>query len=99
MSSKKMDAVSRSTYRGASIEIWDRQDAWFWSVIDSQSARGAIGAARSEQEATREACLTIEKTAPDPSPCCADIAAASLMGWRRSLNSLASYLGCDRVVE
>jgi len=99
MSSKKMHAISRSTYRGASIEIWDRQDAWFWRVIDAQSARGSIGAARSEQEATREACLTIDKATADPSPASADAAAASVVGWNRSLSCLASYLGCDRVVE
>jgi hypothetical protein len=71
-------------YLGASFEVWDGQQAWFWLVIDPHRARGAIGTAASETEAVRDACLSIDEVM--------SVRDEHLGGWGGSLDRLDQYL-------
>jgi hypothetical protein len=46
---------------GTRFEIWTGQQSWFWRISDPGSAGGSIGAAATETDAVREACLAIEE--------------------------------------
>lgn len=46
---------------GIGFEVWDAQQTWFWYVIDPDRNGGTIGAAVTEAEAVRAACLSIEE--------------------------------------
>jgi hypothetical protein len=79
-------------YQGVDFEVWDGQQTWFWFVIDPHREGGAIGAAASENDAVRDACLSIDEmmyTRPE-----------SLMAaeWEISLAELERYLmqRCDQ---
>jgi hypothetical protein len=47
-----------------SLELWTRRGSWFWMLSDSSNGRGVVGAAPSAHEAARDACATLEETAP-----------------------------------
>ncbi len=72
---------------GASFEVWDGQQTWFWFVIDPHRDGGAIGAAASETEAVRDACLSIDgiMSARDEHQ----------RGWNSSLDRLDEYLTAE----
>jgi hypothetical protein len=46
---------------GTRFEIWTGQQSWFWRFSDPSRAAGSIGAAATETDAIREACLAIEE--------------------------------------
>ena len=79
-------------YQGIDFEVWDGQQTWFWFVLDPHRDGGAIGAAGSETDAVRDACLSIDDmmhTRPE------SLTAAE---WEISLTELERYLarGCDQ---
>jgi len=83
-------------YRGIDFEVWDGQQTWFWFVTDPRCDGGAIGAASSEIEAVRDACLSIDAMmigAPIMAVCCEPMTAA---GWEVLLANLERYLACVR---
>ncbi|HEY6395628.1 MAG TPA: hypothetical protein VIX12_09435 [Candidatus Binataceae bacterium] len=51
-----MPARERRVHQGISFNLWTGQHTWFWMLPD----RGVIGAAVSQQEAVREACMAID---------------------------------------
>lgn len=73
-------------YQGIDFEVWDGQQTWFWFVIDPHRDGGAIGAAASETEAVRDACLSI-----DPMMV-ASIEPLIAVEWEVSLANLERYL-------
>ena len=50
-------------HMGMGFEVWTGNETWFWFVDDPHRDAGAIGAAASELEAVREACVLIEAIA------------------------------------
>lgn len=48
-------------YLGTRFEIWNGRHTWFWFVADASCSGAAIGAAANEEEAIREARLSIEE--------------------------------------
>jgi hypothetical protein len=79
-------------YQGIDFEVWDGQQTWFWFVTDPRCDGGAIGAAASETEAVRDACLSIDAMM---SARCESICG---FDWEISLANLERYLAqcCDR---
>lgn len=73
-------------YQGIDFEVWDGQQTWFWFVLDPHREAGTIGAAASENDALRDACLSIDElryARPE------NLTAA---GWEISLAKLERYL-------
>jgi hypothetical protein len=52
---------SRRDYLGTGFAVWTGELTWFWRVLNSHHSGGAVGAAASEAEAVREACIAIEE--------------------------------------
>jgi hypothetical protein len=49
------------SHMGVGFEVWNRQQTWFWYVVNPQRSGGTIGAAANEVEAIREARWAIEE--------------------------------------
>ena len=80
---------SRKTYAGVMFEIREGASGWFWFAGDPNFEGGAVGVARSENDAVRDACASIDAMrastdAPAIASCC----------WERSLASLEPFLAC-----
>jgi hypothetical protein len=52
---------SRRDYLGTGFLVWTGELTWFWRVFNSRHSGGAVGAAASEADAVREACMAIEE--------------------------------------
>ncbi len=61
MNHNRIVSRSRRDHLGTGFEVWAAQQTWFWFVIDPHRSGGMIGAAATEAESVREACLSIEK--------------------------------------
>jgi hypothetical protein len=53
----------RRDYLGSGFEVWSSQWTWFWRLLHADRGGGVIGAAATEAEAIREACVSIEEIA------------------------------------
>jgi hypothetical protein len=82
--------MHRCDYLGATFEVWRSRDSWLWRVCDTSRNGGTIGAAATETDAVRDACLSIEEAGC--SRVCTDLIYTSVLEWERSLGSLARYL-------
>jgi hypothetical protein len=92
------------THLGIRFEIWTGQQSWFWRFSDPSRAGGSIGAAATETDAVREACLAIEEMhaerAVRPMGWEAKVASmkalkefeSTVIGWNLSLTRLENYL-------
>jgi len=93
------------THLGTRFEIWTGQQSWFWRFSDPSRAGGSIGAAATETDAVREACLAIEElhagraTRPmgweakvKPSMRALKEFESAVIGWNLSLTRLEKYL-------
>jgi hypothetical protein len=69
---------------GTRFEVWNRQQSWFWVVVDPRGNRGSIGAAISEAEAIGEASASIEENCPR--------SCKAVFAWKTALANLAQYL-------
>jgi hypothetical protein len=49
------------SHLGTSFKVWNRQQTWFWLLLDQHGHSGAIGTAATEAEAIRDACCSIEE--------------------------------------
>ncbi len=85
--------MQKCNYLGMTIDVWYSRESWFWRVTDAQRDGGTIGAARSEAEALRDACLSIEETSLPAAH--ADLMFTCVLGWERTLAGLARYLTHD----
>ena len=61
ISGLRCDMRKRKDYLGAGFEVWASQRTWFWRLVHADRSGGAIGAAATEAEAIREACVSIEE--------------------------------------
>ena len=101
--------MSSHNYRGMSFDAWTNQQTWFWSVVNPSRNGGTIGAAATEVDAVREACMSIDESSAERRGCAAVWRATAgtasnaalhrtestiVAGWERSLASLERYLGC-----
>jgi hypothetical protein len=79
-------------YLGIDFEVWEAQQRWLWCVIDPHRDGGAIGAAASEIDAVRDACLSIDEMMS------ARAEVLITVDWEISLSNLERYLAqcCDR---
>jgi hypothetical protein len=84
--------MHRCDYLGTTIEIWTNRESWFWCVFEAGLDGGTIGAAATEAEAVRDACLSIEETVCPRDH--ADLVYTSVLGWERTLANLSRYLAC-----
>ena len=92
------------THLGTRFEIWTGQQSWFWRFSDPSRAAGSIGAAATETDAVREACLAIEEMYADqtvrlagweakvPSKKAFHEFESAVIGWNLSLTRLENYL-------
>jgi hypothetical protein len=92
------------THLGIRFEIWTGQQSWFWRFSDPSRAGGSIGAAATETDAVREACLAIEEMHADravrpmgwaakvPSMKALKEFESTVIGWHLSLTRLENYL-------
>ena len=93
------------THLGTRFEIWTGQQSWFWRFSDPGSDGGSIGAAATETDAVREACLAIEEMHDGRAarPICWEPVAkpsveavrefeSMMIGWNLSLTRLEKYL-------
>jgi hypothetical protein len=90
------------THLGTRFEIWTGQQSWFWRFSDPSRAGGSIGAAATEIDAVREACLAIEEMHADqaarpmgwevPSLKALKEFESTAIGWHLSLARLENYL-------
>lgn len=92
------------THLGIRFEIWTGQQSWFWRFSDPNRAGGSIGAAATETDAVREACLAIEEMHADraarpmgweakvPSMKALKEFESTVIGWHLSLTRLENYL-------
>jgi hypothetical protein len=80
-------------YLGIDFEVWEAQQRWLWCVIDPHRDGGAVGAAASEIDAVRDACLSIDEMM---SACAAVLITVD---WEISLSNLERYLAecCNRM--
>jgi len=96
---------SRRDYLGTGFAVWTGELTWFWRVFNSHHSGGAVGAAASEADAIREACIAIEEmsassSADAPSlrstinPSFDSVIARQAWreGWSRRLDRVAEYL-------
>jgi hypothetical protein len=60
--------MHNSSHLGTGFRVWNREQTWFWSVINQDRNGGSVGVAATEAEAVREACGTIEETTVQPGP-------------------------------
>ena len=51
---------SNRYHMGTGFEVWTAQESWFWFVDNPHRDAGTIGAAATEAEAIRQACMLIE---------------------------------------
>jgi hypothetical protein len=98
----------RRSHLGVEFEVWDSKPAWFWMVIDPLRSGGAIGAAATEAEAVREACVSINEMSAErraaetssvvnaksavPEVDRSDAASSFVINWQGSLARLERYL-------
>jgi hypothetical protein len=54
------------SHLGTGFTVWNREQTWFWKVVNQPLSSGAVGAAATEAEAVREACSSIEEMAMRP---------------------------------
>ena len=91
------------THLGIRFEIWTGQQSWFWRFSDPSRAGGSIGAAATETDAVREACLAIEEMHEEQAVrlgCAAKVTSmkalkefeSTVIGWHLSLTRLEHYL-------
>jgi hypothetical protein len=52
--------MSSHTHLGVRFDVWDRQGAWFWRVVNGGN-HGLIGAAPKQADAEKEARSSIEE--------------------------------------
>ena len=78
-------------YRGIDFELWTGAQSWFWIVLDPDRDSGTIGAASTDSEAARDACLAIDEMLPRPDT-------RIVVEWELSLSNLERYLAhrCDQ---
>jgi len=85
-----MDSIRQ--YLGTGFEVWAAQQSWFWFLDKPHGDGAAIGAAATEADAVRDACLTIDASMSRRpiSPLLTNAA------WEYSLANLERYLidGC-----
>jgi hypothetical protein len=48
-------------YLGIGYEVWKGHNAWLWLVVSPNCNAGTIGVAASQDQAARDACLSIEE--------------------------------------
>src|SRR5262249_55529200 len=93
------------THLGTRFEVWTGQQSWFWRFSDPGRGSGSIGAAATETDAVREACLAIEEMQDSriTHPICVEPEAkpslralkefeSMMIGWNLSLTRLENYL-------
>jgi hypothetical protein len=91
------------THLGTRFEIWTGQQSWFWRFSDPGRGGGSIGAAATETDAVREACLAIEEmqdsrvthpiwVEPEAKPSLRALKESVMNGWNLSLTRLENYL-------
>ena len=95
------------THLGTRFEIWTGQQSWFWRFSNESRCGGSIGAAATETDAVRDACLAIEEmiggrtgtTRPMGQDAKVRLPIdapsefhATMIGWNLSLTRLENYL-------
>lgn len=98
---------SNNHHLGIGYEVWKGPDAWLWLVISPYRNAGTIGAASSQNQAARDACLAIEEMTAWPYPLAAASAWANgsalqsseamtqaKLQWEATLSQLQHYLSC-----
>jgi hypothetical protein len=91
---------------GIGYEVWNGQDAWFWLVISPYRNAGSIGVAANQDQAARDACLSIEEMASWRYPLAhlactsgprfqpSDAMTDAKTQWEAVLTRLQQYLSC-----
>jgi hypothetical protein len=54
-------SCNRKRHLGVDFAIWRSDGTWFWLLINARGEGGVIGASANEEQAMRDACLSIEE--------------------------------------
>ena len=87
--------MRNENHLGIAFQIWSGPQTWFWFVVNPHQNGGAIGAAASEADALREACLSIEEISAQLRPAATyrnDECMPSLICWKGALENLNRFL-------
>ena len=87
--------MRNENHLGIAFQIWSGPQTWFWFVVNPHQNGGAIGAAASEADALREACLSIEEISAQLQTASArgtNDCAPSLICWKGALENLDRFL-------
>jgi hypothetical protein len=87
--------MRNENHLGIAFQIWSGPQTWFWFVVNPHQNGGAIGAAASEADALREACLSIEEISAQLQAAAThrnDDCATSLICWKGALENLDRFL-------
>ena len=87
--------MRNENYLGVAFQIWSGPQTWFWFVVNPHQNGGAIGAAASEGDALREACLSIEEISSQRQTAANhrnDDCMAPLICWKGALDNLNRFL-------
>ena len=87
--------MRNENHLGIAFQIWSGPQTWFWFVVNPHQNGGAIGAAASEADALREACLSIEEISAEQRAAAMhrDVdCMAPLICWKGALENLNRFL-------
>jgi len=87
--------MRNENHLGIAFQIWSGPQTWFWFVVNPHQNGGAIGAAASEADALREACLSIEEISAERQTAATygkDDCMAPLICWKGALENLDRFL-------
>ena len=86
--------MRNENYLGVAFQIWSGPQTWFWFVVNPHQNGGAIGAAASEADALREACLSIEEISAQVQTAThrKDDCVPTLICWKGALENLNRFL-------
>ena len=82
--------MSTRSHLGRYFEVWNREQSWFWSVIDPNRNGGTIGAAATEEDAIFAACSSIEQASMNFSCVQGECRHLSMMNLERYLTKVCN---------
>ncbi len=80
------------SYQGATFEVWNGNESWFWMVLDPRRNGGVIGAAATEDAADCDARAAIDEIRARARRRRAASIPRDIAVWRFSLARLERYL-------
>jgi hypothetical protein len=88
---------------GIRFEVWTSEWSWFWRAFNSHNSGGAVGAAATQADAVREACVAIEEMSAQDAESAPSLPLATGRGFApviaREVRSEIWTTGLERLAE